>query len=130
MCVNSPGGEVDAGLAIYDAMHLVQPKVATTCIGTAVGIAALVVAGGDHGSRAVLPNARMMIHQPSTELEGTRGRHRRSRPRSVAVEFAPDRTAGQRHRPDARARRSGSQSGLLAERRTGIRGIASGTDLL
>lgn len=69
--VNSPGGEVDAGLAIYDAMHLVRPKVATTCVGTAVGIAALLVAGGAHGQRAALANARLMIHQPSTELAGT-----------------------------------------------------------
>ena len=69
--VNSPGGDVDAGLAIYDTMHLVRPNVATTCIGSAVGIAALLVAGGAHGDRAVLPNARMMLHQPSTELEGT-----------------------------------------------------------
>lgn len=68
--VNSPGGELDAGLAIYDAMHLVRPPVATTCVGTAIGIAALLVAAGTRGRRAALPNARLMIHQPSTEVVG------------------------------------------------------------
>jgi ATP-dependent Clp protease protease subunit len=69
--INSPGGEVDAGLAIYDAMHLVQPAVATACVGSAVGISALLLAGGTRGKRAALPNARVMIHQPSTDVEGT-----------------------------------------------------------
>jgi len=68
--INSPGGEVDAGLAVYDAMQLVQPKVAITCVGTAVGISSLLLAGGERDKRATLPNARMMIHQPSSEVEG------------------------------------------------------------
>jgi ATP-dependent Clp protease protease subunit len=70
MYVNSPGGDVDAGLAMYDAMHLVRPRIATICVGVAVGIAALIVAGGARGQRTALANARMMIHQPSSQLEG------------------------------------------------------------
>lgn len=69
--LNCPGGEVDAGLAIYDAMHLVQPQVATICVGSAIGIAALLLAGGARHKRAALPNAHIMIHQPSIQLEGT-----------------------------------------------------------
>jgi ATP-dependent Clp protease protease subunit len=68
--VNSAGGDVDARLVIFDAMHLVRPWLATTCVGAAVGVASLVVAGGARGYRATLANVRLMMHQPSTVLEG------------------------------------------------------------
>lgn len=69
--VNTPGGSVDAGLAIYDTMHLIQPKVATTCVGMAASMGAWLLAGGEKGKRSALPNARILIHQGSTGLQGT-----------------------------------------------------------
>jgi ATP-dependent Clp protease protease subunit len=69
--INSPGGVVDAGLAIYDAMHLIGPPVATTCIGMAASAAAVLLGGGAKGKRAALPNSRILIHQASGGVEGT-----------------------------------------------------------
>jgi ATP-dependent Clp protease protease subunit len=69
--INSPGGDADAGLAIYDTMHLVQPTVATTCVGMAASAAAVILAGGARGRRAALPNSRMLIHQASAGVQGT-----------------------------------------------------------
>src|SRR5947207_9279709 len=63
--INSPGGDADAGLAIYDTMQLVQPKVATTCVGMAASAAAVILAGGAKGKRLALPNSRIPIHQAS-----------------------------------------------------------------
>ncbi len=69
--INSPGGEADAGLAIYDTMQLIQPTVATTCVGMAASAAAVILAGGAKGRRAALPNSRMLIHQASAGAQGT-----------------------------------------------------------
>ena len=69
--INSPGGDADAGLAIYDAMHLVSPNVGTTCVGMAASAAAVILAGGALGKRMSLPNSRMLIHQASTGVQGT-----------------------------------------------------------
>jgi len=69
--VNSPGGSISAGLAIYDTMQYVQPEVATTCIGMAASMSAVLLAGGAKGKRFALPNARVMIHQPWGGVEGT-----------------------------------------------------------
>ena len=63
--INSPGGSVTAGLAIYDTMQFVRPHVATICIGCAASIAALLLAAGTTGKRFALPNSRVLIHQPS-----------------------------------------------------------------
>jgi ATP-dependent Clp protease, protease subunit len=71
MYINSPGGSVDAGLAIYDTMHLIQPQVATTCVGMAASMGAVLLGGGAKGKRAALPNSRILIHQPSTGIQGT-----------------------------------------------------------
>jgi len=69
--VNSPGGSVTAGLAIYDTMQYVKPDVATYCIGQAASMGAVLLAGGTKGKRAALPNARVLIHQPlAYGLEG------------------------------------------------------------
>ncbi len=62
--VNSPGGSITAGLAIYDTMQFVKPDVVTTCIGQAASIAAVLLAGGAPKKRFALPNARILIHQP------------------------------------------------------------------
>src|SRR5262249_58627775 len=69
--INSPGGSADAGLAIYDTMHLVSPDVSTTCVGMAASAAAVILAGGARGKRLALPNSRMLIHQASAGVHGT-----------------------------------------------------------
>ena len=63
--INSPGGGVSAGLAIYDTMQYIKPKVSTICIGMAASMGALLLAAGAPGKRISLPNSRIMIHQPS-----------------------------------------------------------------
>ncbi|MEM1247836.1 MAG: ATP-dependent Clp protease proteolytic subunit [Acidobacteriota bacterium] len=62
--INSPGGSVSAGFAIYDTMQHVKPDVATLCVGQAASFAAVLLAGGAKGKRACLPNSRVLIHQP------------------------------------------------------------------
>jgi ATP-dependent Clp protease, protease subunit len=68
--VNSPGGSLHAGLAIYDAMQYVGPNVATTCYGIAMSAGSLILAGGATGKRYALPNSRILIHQPSAGFQG------------------------------------------------------------
>ncbi len=68
--INSPGGSVTAGMAIYDTMQFISPDVATTCMGIAASMGAFLLAAGTNGKRAALPNSRVMIHQP---LAGTQG---------------------------------------------------------
>ncbi|MCR4286646.1 MAG: ATP-dependent Clp protease proteolytic subunit, partial [Deltaproteobacteria bacterium] len=68
--INSPGGLVSAGLAIYDTMQYVKPAVSTICIGQAASMGALLLAGGEHGKRFSLPNARILIHQPLGGAQG------------------------------------------------------------
>jgi ATP-dependent Clp protease protease subunit len=68
--INSPGGVVTAGLAIYDTMQFIKPDVSTTCIGQAASMGAFLLAGGARGKRFCLPNARTMIHQPSGGAQG------------------------------------------------------------
>ena len=68
--INSPGGSVTAGLAIYDTMQFINPDVSTTCIGQAASMGAFLLAGGAKGKRFSLPNARTMIHQPSGGAQG------------------------------------------------------------
>jgi len=69
--INSPGGSVTAGLAIYDTMQFVQPDVATYCLGQAASMGAVLLAGGAKGKRFTLPNSRVMIHQPWGGAQGT-----------------------------------------------------------
>jgi ATP-dependent Clp protease protease subunit len=68
--INSPGGSVSAGLAIYDTMQYVKCDVATYCLGQAASMAATLLAGGAKGKRSALPNARILIHQPHGGAEG------------------------------------------------------------
>jgi ATP-dependent Clp protease, protease subunit len=68
--VNSPGGSLHAGLAIYDSMQYVAPDVETTCYGIAMSAGSLILAGGAEGKRLALPNARILIHQPSAGFQG------------------------------------------------------------
>uniref|UniRef100_A0A7C6EA19 ATP-dependent Clp protease proteolytic subunit n=1 Tax=candidate division WOR-3 bacterium TaxID=2052148 RepID=A0A7C6EA19_UNCW3 len=69
--INSPGGIVSSGLAIYDTMQYIKPKVSTICMGMAASIAALLLAAGEKGKRFTLPHSRIMIHQP--EVHGLSG---------------------------------------------------------
>jgi len=69
--INSPGGSVTAGLAIYDTMQYIRPEVSTICIGMAASMAAVLLTGGAKGKRTALPNARVMIHQPWGGVQGT-----------------------------------------------------------
>ena len=68
--VNSPGGAVTAGLAIYDTMQYVRPRVSTICLGLAASMAAVLLGGGNKGMRYSLPNTRVLIHQPSAGFSG------------------------------------------------------------
>ena len=68
--VNSPGGVVYAGLAIYDTMQFIKPDVATVCCGVAMSMGSLLLAGGAAGKRSALPNSRILLHQPSGGFQG------------------------------------------------------------
>ena len=68
--INSPGGQVYAGLAIYDTMQFIKPDVQTICCGIAMSMGALLLAGGTPGKRSALPNGRILIHQPSGGFQG------------------------------------------------------------
>jgi ATP-dependent Clp protease protease subunit len=68
--INTPGGDVYSGLAIYDTMQFIKPDVQTICFGIAMSMGALLLTGGAKGKRLALPNSRMLIHQPSAGFEG------------------------------------------------------------
>lgn len=70
MYINSPGGVVTSGMAIYDTMQFIRPPVATLCIGQAASMGSLLLAGGNAGMRYALPHARIMLHQPSGGFQG------------------------------------------------------------
>src|SRR4029079_10056583 len=89
--INSPGGQVYAGLAIYDAMQFVKPDVRTICYGIAMSMGALLLAGGAEDKRMALPNSRILIHQPSGGFEGV----------AADIEIHAKETLGLRDRLDA-----------------------------
>ena len=68
--INSPGGSVDSGMAIIDTMNFIKPDVSTICIGIAASMGAMILSQGTPGKRYVLPNSRIMIHQPMTGVQG------------------------------------------------------------
>ena len=68
--INSPGGSVSAGMAIYDTMQYITPDVATVCLGRAASMGAVILSGGAKGKRMILPHGEVMIHQPSGGMEG------------------------------------------------------------
>jgi ATP-dependent Clp protease protease subunit len=70
MYINSPGGIVTSGMAIYDTMQFIRPPVATLCIGQAASMGSLLLAGGEAGMRFALPHSRIMVHQPSGGFQG------------------------------------------------------------
>ncbi len=69
--INSPGGDADAGFAIYDMMKFIKPKIKNICAGVAASAAVIILLGTDKESRVSLPNSRILIHQPSTGVHGT-----------------------------------------------------------
>ncbi len=69
--INSPGGSVTAGMAIFDTMELIKPDVSTICVGMAASMGAFLLSCGQNGKRFALPNSRVMIHQPSGGFQGT-----------------------------------------------------------
>jgi len=68
--INSPGGSVSSGLAIYDTMQFIKPDISTICLGQAASMGAVLLAGGTHGKRYALPHSRIMIHQPIAGFQG------------------------------------------------------------
>ena len=68
--VNSPGGEIDAGMAILDTMNYIKPNITTICVGMAASMACVILAGGEKGKRMALPNSKLLIHQPLWGAEG------------------------------------------------------------
>ena len=80
--INSPGGSVTAGLAIYDTMQYVRPQISTLCVGQAASMGAVLLAAGAKGKRFALPHSRIMIHQPLGGFRGPGHGHRYSRPRN------------------------------------------------
>ena len=70
MYINSPGGSIYSGLAVYDTMQFIKPEIQTICVGVAMSMGSLLLAGGTKGKRFSLPNSRILIHQPSAGFEG------------------------------------------------------------
>ena len=68
--INSPGGSVSAGMAIYDTMQYIRPEVRTICVGIAASMGAVILSGGQKGHRGILPHSEVMIHQPSSGVSG------------------------------------------------------------
>ena len=114
--INSEGGDPSAMLAIYDTMQHVRPDIATTCVGQAIGVGAVMLAAGAAGKRAVLPHARVVLHQPAGQGRGrdprpdpagrrARAGARRGRGDPRAAHRAGCREAARRHRPRPRLHR-------------------------
>ena len=100
--INSPGGDVYAGLAIYDTMRYVRSDVQTICFGMAMSMGAILLAGGAKGKRMALPNSKIMIHQGHTSgLRGPGDRRRDPGPRDPVAAAADGGDAGAGHRPHA-----------------------------
>ena len=102
--INSPGGVVYAGLAIYDTMQFIKPDVQTICFGIAMSMGSLLLAGGAPGKRMALPNSRILIHQPSGGFQGQSTRHRDPRQRDPRAARRPRRDLRPAHRPAASSR--------------------------
>ena len=92
--INSPGGSIYAGLAIYDTMQFIKPDVSTMVVGIAMSMGSLLLAGGAHGKRMALPNSRILIHQPSAGFEG--------QATDIEIHAARDPQDAQAHRRDLR----------------------------
>ena len=101
MYINSPGGVVTAGIAIHDTMQYIKPRVSTVCIGQAASMGSFLLAAGEPGMRIALPNARIMVHQPSRRRARHGLGHRDPGARDPAHAQADERSLRQVHRQDA-----------------------------
>ena len=109
--VNSPGGSLHAGLAIYDAMQYVAPDVQTICFGIAMSAGSLILTGGAEGKRLALPNSRLLIHQPTSGFQG----------QSSDIEIHATEVLDLRRRTEEIYARHTGQTGGAAARRHGPR---------
>ena len=109
MYINSPGGSVTAGMAIYDTMQYIKCDVSTICIGMAASMGAFLLSSGARGKRIALPNAEIMIHQPSA---GTQGK-------VTEAEKAPEPDSGRQHRQGSRTGEAGLRARSLDAGRGG-----------
>ena len=116
--INCPGGSIYSGLAIYDTMQFIKPEIQTICVGIAMSMGSLLLAGGAKGKRFSLPNSRILIHQPSAGLRGPVDRHRDPRPGDPQHPPPDRRDLRDPHRPAGRAgpRRHGARPVLQARR--------------
>ena len=126
--INSPGGVVYAGLAIYDTMQFIKPDVSTICVGMAMSMGALLLAGGAKGKRMALPNAKILIHQVCGRLPRAGDRHRDPAPARRSPQ-APDRGDHRQAHGPGRSRRStqGHGARLLHDLAKKPRSTASST---
>ncbi len=112
--INSPGGSVSAGLAIYDTMQFVTSEISTLCIGQAASISALLLAGGTDGKRYCLPHTRILLHQPLGDFEGGAGYgYRHSREGDHAIPQTARSDSGQTHGAIAAAHSERHRTGLF-----------------
>ena len=125
--INSPGGSVYAGLAIYDTMQFIKPDVQTICVGIAMSMGALLLAGGAEGKRMALPNAKILIHQVSSGFQGQATDIEIHAKRDHRHPPAPRRDHRQAHRAGPREGRAGHRARLLHELGRGRRSTASST---
>ncbi len=120
--INSPGGSITAGFAIYDTMQFVKPDVVTTCVGQAASIAAVLLVGGAPKKRFSLPNSRILIHQPWMSGLGGQATDIDLHAKEILAHAHHDQpTFGQAYRTAGGAHRKGCRAGLHHESRTGQR---------
>ena len=118
--INSPGGSITAGFAIYDTMQFVKPDVVTTCVGQAASIAAVLLAGGAPKKRFSLPNSRILIHQPWMSGLGGQATDIDLHAKEILrMRIDHQSAAGQAYRSAGRAHRKGRRARLHHESRTG-----------
>ena len=108
--INSPGGSVSAGLAIYDTMQFIKPDVSTLCIGQAASMGALLLCAGAKGKRFCLPNSRVMIHQPMGGFQGQASDIEIHAKEILYLREQAERDHGEAHRQDGGADRAGHRS--------------------
>jgi len=120
--INSPGGSVSAGLAIFDTMNFIKPDVSTLCTGLAASMGAFLLAAGAKGKRFSLPNSRVMIHQPSGGSQGMASDIEIQAKEILYLREAPGAHHGRQHRPEHRADPQGHRPRSLHVGR-GIGGI-------
>jgi len=117
--INSPGGVISAGLAIYDTMHLIKSEVSTICIGMAASMATILLSGGEKGKRYVLPNSTVHMHQPMGGRPGAGHRHRDCGAGNHPVAGQDPHHTVREYQPDLRQDCQRHRQGLLPHRRAG-----------